>query len=408
MYDSKLKRFAQKIFGLTSGDREMVEFGTPTEGRPIFIDKIQDPAAVQTKYYEQGWFPESLTGNIRPYAEDMNGVHFLHSYQLAYILQAGIPEWDNGTPYFKDCICRVGKVLYISNVDNNTDHNPISDTANAYWNVFTLGDSGVPVGASLEWNGLEVPNDKWHFEDGSFLDVSEYSELHDVIGDIYGSRTILRDGVEVEQFALPNSTGRVALGYKSGEGGYPLGSTGGQFNHQHFIPAHNHGIGSLSISQSGGHVHELVGGNHQHTIPAHQHKFRFGDNGGTRGSGINCATLGSAGKSGTDNNPTSIGWDNGTGTAGKGHFVKMVSPAIQNASQSATPDALKVTGIANASVACSSATHEHRSSDFNGVVGNPQSANGDSGTLLTISSNDATASSNMPYIVKRKIIRIKP
>ena len=407
MYVNKLKRFTQKIFGLDSGDKEMVEFGTPTEGRPIFIDKMQDPAAVQTKYYEQGWFPESLTGNIRPYAEDMNGVHFLHSYQLAYILQAGIPEWDSNTPYFKDCICRKGAVLYISIKDSiNQGNDPISSAGAEFWNVFTLGDTGIPVGASLEWNGMEVPNDKWHFEDGTFFDISEeYDALYQVIGKTFGSRTITRNGVQVEQFAIPNSTGRVALGYKSGDNSFALGNSGGQFNHQHFVPAHSHGKGSLNIIASGDHSHTLVDNGHSHAIGSHNHHFRFGDYSAAAGSGVgNLANLGSAGQSGTSNDPTTINWDRGPKSGkegsgagrGFGHFYKGTSYSELG------------TQASRADISCQSQKHVHRSESFAGVVGNPSAPSADNGNLLTKSSNDASSSSNMPYIVKRKIIRIKP
>lgn len=431
MYNSKLTRTLQKIFGLESQPKQMVEFGSPTNGRAVYSKDAKD---IQTDYYEAGWFPESLSGNIRPYAEDMNALHYVHSYQLAYLLQAGIPEWDPDTPYFKDCIVRgvsnsndatdtTGRTLYVCQ-QNGVDGEgvigttppkglqPWLDYEGTFWTVLSLGETAVPVGASLEWNGMQVPSEKWRFENGDEVTDSDYPELYEVIGQTFGgwNETTTVDGetVIIHHFNLPNSTGKVMLGFKSGDDGFPIGMTGGQFNHQHFIPAHNHGIGNLAIKPSGNHRHDLTAGAHDHSIPGHQHKFRFGDNGGTRGSGINSATLGSAGKTGTDNNPATIGWDNGTGTVGKGHFIKMTSPAIQNASQSATPDALKNTGISNANVGCLWASHEHKSADFSGVVGKIGNASGDTGTLLTMSSNENNFSSNMPFIVKRKIIRVKP
>lgn len=406
MYESKLKRFTQKIFGWSSGTREMVDFGTPTEGRPLYVDKMENPETIQTKYYEQGWFPESLQGNIRPYAEDMNGVHFLHSYQLAYMLQAGIPEWDSKTPYFEDCICRYGKILYISNVNNNVGNDPREDTRNEFWNVFTLGEQGVPVGTSLEWNGLSEPNDKWMFEDGRELKRTEYEDLYDVIGTTFGGRT--DDGVEY--FNLPNSTGKVAIGYQSDNTKLQLGKTGGKFNHQHFVPAHYHDLGDIRIIASGEHTHTVTDPGHFHSMTEHQHKFRFGDRkakqAGANENGINVACLGSQGYTGTDADPTEIPWDTGVKKGVRsGHFYKRTSPAIDFTSHSDSWNLNTTSKQTKISIAQSS--HTHRRGVFAGHVGAISKSNGDTGTMQTTSTNENTTSSNMPYIVKRKIIRVK-
>lgn len=432
MYNSKLTRTLQKIFGLESQPKQMVEFGSPTNGRAVYSKDAKD---IQTDYYEAGWFPESLSGNIRPYAEDMNALHYVHSYQLAYLLQAGIPEWDPETPYFKDCIVRgvsnsndatdtTGRTLYVCQQNGVNGEGVIGtelpngiqpwlDYTGTFWTTLSLGETAVPVGASLEWNGMQVPSEKWRFENGDEVTDTDYPELYEVIGQTFGgwneTTTIGGETVTIHHFNLPNSTGKVMLGFKSGDDGYPIGMTGGQFNHQHFVPAHYHGLGSIEIKESGDHNHQLRDGGHIHSLTAHQHKFRFGDYGvTTKQGGTRIACLGSAGKSGSDNNPTVIGYNNGVDAVGKGHFMKMTSQAITNASQDSSPSNLLSTGSATTGMVCEIAQHVHRRASFSGHVGSVGHANGDSGTMRTVSTNDATMDSNMPFIVKRKIIRVKP
>lgn len=396
MYAQKLLRKVQKIFGWESNPTEMVEFGTPTNGRAVYS---KDPADIQTPYYEAGWFPESLSGNIRPYAEDMNGLHYVHSYQLAYLLQAGIPEWNAETPYFIDCIVRVGRVLYVSNTDNNLNNNPISDTSNIYWNILTLGDAGIPVGASIEWNSSTLPNSKWKFENGESLLVADYSELFAVIGYTFGGSG--------DYFNLPNSTGRVAIGYSSGTAGLNLGSKGGQFNHQHIVPAHYHGKGNLYISNSGSHTHAITDNGHLHTEADHQHLFRFGDYSAKQGSEVaRLACLGSSG-SGTASNPTKVTWNAQNGKEGY-HFYKMVSKQVQNGGTINDVGAKLNTSQSKANITISNSLHSHDNNSLNGNIGAVNGSNADTGTMQTKSLDTNNYSSNMPFIVKRKIIRVKP
>lgn len=401
MYNTKLTRYLQKIFGSNSQPTEKVDFGTPTNGRAIYAT---DPETIQTDYYEKGWFPESLSGNIRPYAEDMNALHYVHSYQLAYILQAGVPEWNKDTPYFKDCIVRgatstTGRILYVSNQDNNIGNPPDSDTAHNYWDILTLGDAGIPVGASLEWNGVNVPSSKWHFEDGSALLKASYPELFAVIGYTFGGSG--------DYFNLPNSSGRVAVGYQSGTAGLSLGNKGGQFNHQHLIPSHFHGKGNLNITSSGTHTHAVTETGHSHVMPSHQHCFRFGDFSAGAGSAVSrLSCLGSSG-SGSSINPRKVAWNAQNGSEGL-HFYKMTSQQIQPSGSIDDVGNPLNTSVATSKITLGQSSHVHSNANFSGVVGNSNGTNGDNGLMRTTSLNENDYSSNMPFIVKRKIIRVLP
>ena len=81
---AKLARKTQKLFGENSNNDQMTAFGSPTLDNPVFTRDIDQ---IQSAEYANGWFPTILDGAIRPYAEDMNGMFYLFTYQLKYILE---------------------------------------------------------------------------------------------------------------------------------------------------------------------------------------------------------------------------------------------------------------------------------------------------------------------------------
>lgn len=423
MINRKLERKSQTIFADLCPDEQMCAFGTPNaqvSPEPIYSKDVEE---IQTSVYENGWFPETLSGNIRPYAEDMNGLHYVHSYQLAYLLQQGIPEWNKDTPYFQNCICRVGSDLYIAKKIYSEDPTPIQGMATyppndpTDWNKFTTGvDDFMPVGASLEWNSNVLPSDKWLFEQGQLVSAKLYPKLYEVLEDNFGQgEDRIEDDETVHYFRLPNSVGKFTVSYKSGNDPRGrLGSTGGSWDMVFTIPPHKHGIGDMKIVASGGHTHGVEDSGHYHNIVLpdlrHQHTFRFGDY--TAGGPISgqevvrrLVTLGSTG-SGTDANPTQVGWNAGTPNGnGTGHFMKMVSPPTPLGSNepfgSWPPNQNLNSGTSQTNLRLKSSDHIHDSSSFVGMFGASESDNnGDTGFQ--------TSSNNPPYIVKRKIIRVLP
>ena len=407
MYVSKLERKVQKIFAYNCDPSQMCAFGTPNpqvSKSPMFTKDVDE---IQTPTWEGGWFPETLSGNIRPYAEDMNALHYALSYQIAYLMQAGIPEWNKDTPYFVDSIVRVNGRLYIA-LEDNSDVTPVDNEGT--WKEFTTGaDDYMPVGASLEWNSNIPPSDKWMFEQGQAISRSTYSLLFSRIGTTFGG------GDGSTTFNLPNSVGRFTVGFQSGNDPRgTLGRIGGQWDMTFTVPPHKHGIGNMRIVESGGHTHVVNDNGHFHGLQlpdlSHQHTFRFGDYSAAApftGSGVvrRLVTLGSTG-SGSDANPTQVGWDAGTPNgAHTGHFRKMVSQPTPNGSMepysSFPPNRNLNTASVRSNLTLVSATHTHDSSSFVGSFGAAGSTNnGDAGFITT--------SNNPPYIVKRKIIRVLP
>jgi hypothetical protein len=139
---AKLDRIVARIFGSGAGVDQIAKFGSLFAGTPAFST---DPAQVQSlSNWLTGWFAAAIGGNS-PAIEDMNAAFFVATYQLAYLMQAGIAEWESGTTYYIGSLVNDGTgAIYVSRTDANINH-LVSDAT--YWklvsgNVMTaLGDS---------------------------------------------------------------------------------------------------------------------------------------------------------------------------------------------------------------------------------------------------------------------------
>lgn len=127
---AKIARATQKQFGSGAGTNQMAEFGSLAAGTPSrFTGATITPATIQAlSNYLNGWFSAILGGNS-PTIEDMNSLCYLFAYQLGYLLQTGVPEWDAGTTYYIGSYVSFGSTLYVSLTDNNLN-NPVTSTAN--------------------------------------------------------------------------------------------------------------------------------------------------------------------------------------------------------------------------------------------------------------------------------------
>lgn len=127
---AKILRKTQKIFGSSAGPNEIAKFGSLAAGAPAFTT---DPAVIQSLVeYLEGWV-SSVVGFSNPAIEDMNALFYLYAYQLAYIMQAGVSEWDAGTTYYIGSFASDGLGSIYSSKTNNNTGNALSDPTN--WTI---------------------------------------------------------------------------------------------------------------------------------------------------------------------------------------------------------------------------------------------------------------------------------
>lgn len=119
----KLLRVLQDIFGSTAGTEEREVIGSFADGNVVYTT---DPTEMQSLgLFKKGLFGICV-GENSPVIEDMNSLYYLLTYQLAYILQSGIPEYDPGEIYYIGSKVNVGGVVYTSLTNDNTA-NPVTD-----------------------------------------------------------------------------------------------------------------------------------------------------------------------------------------------------------------------------------------------------------------------------------------
>lgn len=138
---SKLTRKSAQVFGSTAAAQQIAQFGSLAASA---VQYSVDPAVIQSlANWKTGWFGATVGGNS-PAIEDENAVDYVHSYQIGYLMQTGIPEYDAGTTYFSGSMVQDGNGnLRVSKTDSNTGNgNLLTDGTN--WRTPA---GHVPVGA---------------------------------------------------------------------------------------------------------------------------------------------------------------------------------------------------------------------------------------------------------------------
>ena len=182
-----LSRQTQKVFASNADADQIAVFGSMKTGTPVYSTNL---ATLQSTAYTEGW-SEALLADKAPYLEEMNAVQYGLSYQIAYLLQEGAPEYDASTNYSDTSIVKVidgnGLSFYRSLVDDNLS-NSLSDTD--YWALIPIANvqPQLALKADLSYvNGLfktyettwsdYAANTKYTF-DLSSEDISDIDVTH--------------------------------------------------------------------------------------------------------------------------------------------------------------------------------------------------------------------------------------
>lgn len=147
---AKIVRKNQKIFGASSSVNQIGVFGSFAAGAIAYSTDVETIQSLSQ--WDQGWF-SAVVGNNSPAIEDVNAADYVWGYQLAYLFQSGIPEWNTSTVYYIGSFTTdgLGNIFY-SLTDTNTG-NALTSTSNWY------KISGPPAVQSPAGDYTIVPGD---------------------------------------------------------------------------------------------------------------------------------------------------------------------------------------------------------------------------------------------------------
>lgn len=163
---TKYNRITGKVFGgnanATGDNPEIGQFGSAKDGSYIGTSDISSIQALPA--WGKGWIGAVTPETNFPPLPEMTGAMKVFSEQQCYLLQQGIPEWDNATIYYKNNFSSKNGKIYISQSDENQGNDPEADTTN--WKELLQDKANIDannfsdVGKSFI-SGLGMPSNKY-------------------------------------------------------------------------------------------------------------------------------------------------------------------------------------------------------------------------------------------------------
>ena len=136
---SKIIRKTASIFASSAGVNQLEQFGAKeVTGNYNGQSPPADPAVIQSLSAWKGGWSSAQYEVFAPYLQDRNAVDYVNSYQIAYLLQMGVPEWDSETTYYTNSIVQYNGQKFISLADNNIGNTPPNIASNATWQIISF------------------------------------------------------------------------------------------------------------------------------------------------------------------------------------------------------------------------------------------------------------------------------
>lgn len=126
---ARLTRKNIKVFAGNASNNGV--FGSLQANNPVLTNDVEQLQSLGA--WGEGWNAATETSEELPPLEEIQGVEYVTTYQQAYIMQEGLPEWAATVTYYKGSLIKEvtpnGFRIYCSLTDDNIG-NIISDTAN--------------------------------------------------------------------------------------------------------------------------------------------------------------------------------------------------------------------------------------------------------------------------------------
>lgn len=126
---ARLTRKNIKVFAGNSNNNGV--FGSLQANNPTLSNDVEQLQSLSA--WEDGWESATETSEELPPVEEMNSISYVTTYQQAYLMQEGMPEWASTVTFYKGSLTKEvtanGFRIYCSLSDNNLG-NALSDTSN--------------------------------------------------------------------------------------------------------------------------------------------------------------------------------------------------------------------------------------------------------------------------------------
>lgn len=142
-----------QAFGSQAIGTERTVFGDVTQS-DLLVDNLNND-------FYRGW---GIVGpNDLPTKQDFNAMGWTLGQLMAYVYQFGVPQWVAQQEYHEHSIVNVGGILFRSLQDNNTNKDPLTQTA--WWTISEVKNNYTattnPTVANDNTQGY-MPGSKWY------------------------------------------------------------------------------------------------------------------------------------------------------------------------------------------------------------------------------------------------------
>jgi hypothetical protein len=157
---ARIIRVLQKIFALSNDESQRFgngQFGSGQLGTKNITNDIEELQALPA--FSVGWQYAVETNSAGqpslPPLPEMQALNYICTYQIAYLFQEGIPEYDVDTTYYQNSIIKFAGTyeLYGSNTNSNTGKIPGSDPE---WNYLLNLAAAAETNTTLSIDGEMV------------------------------------------------------------------------------------------------------------------------------------------------------------------------------------------------------------------------------------------------------------
>lgn len=216
---ARLTRKNIKVFAGNANNNGV--FGSLQANNPVQTNDVEQIQSLGA--WEDGWNEATMTGEELPPLEEFQAVQYVVTYEQAYLMQEGLPEWASTVTYYKGSLTKQvtanGFKVYCSLADNNTN-NALSDTSK--WKVVMDSENLYAMQSDVTQLQTDMAllsyvgdiktsvrtanHGNWFLCNGQAISRTTYSTLYGIIGTNFG------DGDGSTTFNLPDYRGKFLRG----------------------------------------------------------------------------------------------------------------------------------------------------------------------------------------------------